>query len=96
MAGGSCYSYSQFCDRYNHWRSLQKRSMRQNHRAGEKCFIDYCGQSVPIICADTGEIRSAQLFVAVLGTQVSEGDGLEADADSAKEMAPAQRLHAAR
>ena len=62
-----CYSYSQFCDRYRHWRGRQKRSMRQHHRAGEKCFVDYCGQTVPIICADSGEIREAQVFVAVLG-----------------------------
>jgi len=26
-----CYSYSQFCDRYLHWRKRQKRSMRQTH-----------------------------------------------------------------
>ncbi len=62
-----CYSYSQFCDRYRHWRGLQKRSMRQSHKAGEKCFVDYCGQTVPIVCAATGEIRPAQVFVAVLG-----------------------------
>ncbi len=62
-----CYSYSQFCDRYAHWRGLQKRSMRQTHKAGEKCFVDYCGQTVPIVCANTGELRPAQLFVAVLG-----------------------------
>ena len=62
-----CYSYSQFCDRYAHWRGLQKRSMRQTHRAGEKCFVDYCGQTVPIVCATTGECRQAQVFVAVLG-----------------------------
>jgi transposase len=41
--------------------------MRQIHRAGEKTFIDYCGPTVPIICRNTGEIRSAQVFVAVLG-----------------------------
>ena len=62
-----CYSYSQFCDRYRHWRGLQKRSMRQRHKAGEKCFVDYCGQTVPIINADTGEIHAAEVFVAVLG-----------------------------
>lgn len=62
-----CYSYSQFCDRYNHWRRLQKRSMRQQHKAGEKCFVDYCGQTVPIVSATTGEARMAQIFVAVLG-----------------------------
>lgn len=62
-----CYSYSQFCDRYRHWRGQQKRSMRQTHRAGEKCFVDYCGQTVPIINASTGEVRNAQVFVGVLG-----------------------------
>ncbi len=62
-----CYSYSQFCDRYRHWLGLQKRSMRQTHRAGEKCFVDYCGPTVPIINAATGEIRGAQVFVGVLG-----------------------------
>lgn len=62
-----CYSYSQYCDRYLHWNKQQKRSMRQLHKAGEKCFIDYCGQTVPIVNHSTGEIRHAQVFVAVLG-----------------------------
>ncbi len=62
-----CLSYSQFCDRFRHWRGLQKRSMRQLHKAGEKCFVDYCGQTVPIINAETGEIRDVEIFVAVLG-----------------------------
>ncbi len=62
-----CYSYSQFCDRYRHWRGKQKRSMRQHHRAGEKCFVDYGGSTVPVINGSTGEIREAQIFVAVLG-----------------------------
>ena len=62
-----CYSYSQFCERYRGWCQLQKRSMRQQHKAGEKCFIDYCGPTVPIVSGSTGEIRQAQIFVAVLG-----------------------------
>ena len=41
--------------------------MRQTHRAGEKLFIDYAGPTVPVVCAATGEIRTAQIFVAVLG-----------------------------
>lgn len=41
--------------------------MRQHHRAGEKLFVDYAGQTVPIIDRQTGEIRAAQIFVAVLG-----------------------------
>ena len=63
----SCYSYSQFCDRYKSWSQLQKRSMRQIHKAGEKLFIDYCGPTVPIVSPTTGEVRQAQIFVAVLG-----------------------------
>jgi len=62
-----CYSYSQFCDRYRRWCGQQKRSMRQTHKAGEKCFVDYCGPTVPIISASTGELRQAQVFVGVLG-----------------------------
>ena len=62
-----CYSYSQFCERYRQWRQRQQRSLRQLHRAGDKCFVDYCGQTVPIVDRHTGEIRTAQVFVGVLG-----------------------------
>lgn len=62
-----CYSYSQFCERYQRWRGTLKRSMRQIHKAGEKLFIDYSGMTVPIICPTTGEISRAEIFVAVLG-----------------------------
>ena len=41
--------------------------MRFEHRAGEKCFVDYAGQTVGVIDRHTGEIRPAQIFVAVLG-----------------------------
>lgn len=62
-----CYSYSQFCDRYRHWLGRQQRTMRQSHPAGEKCFVDYAGSTVPVVDGATGEVRPAQLFVAVLG-----------------------------
>ena len=65
--GDQAYRYTQFCFHYQQWRARQKRSMRQSHRAGEKLFIDYCGPSVPIVDGSTGEIRQAQVFVAVLG-----------------------------
>ena len=41
--------------------------MRQEHKAGERLFVDYCGQTVPVTDRKTGEIRQAQVFVAVLG-----------------------------
>jgi len=41
--------------------------MRQNHKAGEKMFVDYAGQTVPIVDRQTGEVKKAQIFVAILG-----------------------------
>lgn len=61
------YSYSQFCQRYRDWAGKLKPTMRLNHKAGEKLFVDYAGQTVPIIDPTTGEIREAEIFVAVLG-----------------------------
>jgi transposase len=65
--GEQAYRYSRFCDRYREWAGRQKRSMRQLHQAGEKLFIDYCGPTVEVIDPRTGEVRPAQIFVAVLG-----------------------------
>jgi transposase len=48
------YSYSRYCRLYNAWAKKQKRSMRQVHKAGEKCFVDYAGQTVPIVSEATG------------------------------------------
>ena len=58
--------YSQFCERYRAWRQRLDVVMRQTHRAGEKLFVDYAGQSVPVVERVTGELRKAQVFVAVL------------------------------
>lgn len=64
---GQAYGYSQYCLLYRRFAASLKRSMRQVHLAGDKLFIDYSGQTVPIINAITGEIRNAEIFVAVLG-----------------------------
>jgi transposase len=61
------YRYSQFCKRYRRWVGTQRRSMRQVHRAGEKLFVDYAGQHPRVIDPEIGEVRGAELFVAVLG-----------------------------
>jgi transposase len=61
------YQYSRFCDRYRHWQGKVDVVMRQEHRAGEKLFVDYAGQTVDIIDRQTGEVRTAQIFVAVMG-----------------------------
>lgn len=61
------YQYSHFCELYQKWRQDLDVSMRGNHKAGEKLFVDWAGQTVPITDKKTGETRPAYLFVAVLG-----------------------------
>ena len=59
--------YSWFCDQYRAWAGKLDLVMRQDHRAGEKLFVDYAGQTVPVVDRENGEERQAQIFVAVLG-----------------------------
>lgn len=59
--------YSSFCERYRAWRGQLDVVMRQTHRAGDKLFVDYAGHTMPVIDRMTGEVRQAQIFVAVLG-----------------------------
>jgi transposase len=65
--GALAYRYSAYCEKYRAWAKRLKRSMRQVHPGGERLFMDYAGQTVPVVDAATGEIRRAQVFVAVLG-----------------------------
>jgi len=61
------YAYTQFCEHYRRWCQDRRLSMRQVHRAGEKLFVDFAGQKPQLVDPDTGEVRDAELFVAVLG-----------------------------
>ncbi|MCL5745849.1 MAG: IS21 family transposase, partial [Acidobacteria bacterium] len=61
------YRYSRFCELYQRWRRKLEVVLRQEHRAGEKLFVDYAGRTVPVQDPASGAIRQAQLFVAVLG-----------------------------
>jgi len=61
------YRYSQFCHRYREWAKPLHPTMRQEHVAGEKLFVDYCGDTVPVVDRTSGEVRQAQVFVATLG-----------------------------
>lgn len=61
------WQYSVFCDQYRRWLGTQDLVLRQHHVPGEKCFVDYAGQRIGVIDRATGEVREAQIFVAVLG-----------------------------
>jgi len=60
------YQYTQFCEHYRRWLKRRDYVMRQEHRAGEKVFIDY-SDGLAIVDPATGELIGTQLFVAVWG-----------------------------
>jgi len=61
------YQYTQLCNYYRTWKKDLDLCMRQEHTAGEKLFVDYCGLTVPVVDRDTGETKEAQIFMAALG-----------------------------
>src|SRR6185312_7330096 len=62
------YRYSRFCELYRGWASRVSVTMRQTHAGGDKLFVDYAGDTVPVIIDRlTGKTRPAQIFVAVMG-----------------------------
>ena len=61
------WSYSQFCLHYRRWLGTQDVVMRLEYRGGERLFVDYSGDTFPLIDPGTGEIHRSQIFVAALG-----------------------------
>jgi transposase len=62
------YEYSQFCQLYRMWRKKLDVTMRQDHKAAEKMFVDFPGLTIPIYDErDLTVSFRAELFVAVLG-----------------------------
>lgn len=59
--------YSRFCERYQEWRKALEPTLRQVHVPGEKLFVDWAGQTVPIRNAADGTTQPASVFVAALG-----------------------------
>lgn len=61
------YGLTQFCEYFSRWEKQSRLVMRQEHRAGEKTFLDFSGLRVPWLDLESGEIREAEIFLAVLG-----------------------------
>ncbi|MEO7689738.1 MAG: IS21 family transposase [Sphingomonas sp.] len=61
------YGYSRFCDLYREFERRLSPTMRQDHPAGDKVFVDYSGKKLSIVDRTTGVVREAEIFVAVLG-----------------------------
>src|SRR5262249_15973657 len=62
------YRYSRFCELSRGWASRLSVTMRQAHISGDKLFVYYPGDTVPVIVDRlTGQVGRAQIFVAVMG-----------------------------
>jgi transposase len=61
------YQYSQFCYLYRQWFDKLDPVMRQDHRAGEKLFVDYSGMTLPITDPGNGNTFEVQIFIACMG-----------------------------
>ncbi len=62
------YKYSRFCELYRGWERRLPVTMRQTYLGGEKLFVDYAGDTVPVLVNGAGGLtRAAHIFVAVMG-----------------------------
>ncbi len=86
------YGYSRFCELYQRWRRQQDVVLRQQHRAGEKLFVDWAGATIPLHDPQSGTVSPASLFVAVLG--VSSYTYAEATRDQQMESWLRVHIHA--
>lgn len=60
------YMYSQFCYHFNQWRERVDCSIKLNHKAGEKLFIDFTGKKLSYVDKASGELIEVNVFVAIL------------------------------
>jgi len=62
---GSAYSW--FCEQYRGWKKGVSPTMRQDHAAGDKLFVDWAGDTIAVFDPATGVEHRARIFVAALG-----------------------------
>lgn len=60
-------SYTHYARLYKSWKKNSKISMKQVHLAGDKLYVDFCGQTVPILLPDGSVDFNAKIFVGVMG-----------------------------
>jgi transposase len=86
------YRYSRYCELYQRWRKKLDVVLRQEHKAGEKAFLDWAGSTIPIYDRTTGAVWQAPLFVAALGA--SSYTWAEATRDQQMESWLCAHMHA--
>ena len=58
--------YTQFCDRYRKFKTDNKITMHKEHKGGEEVEVDWAGDKMMFVNRETGEVKEAEVFVAVL------------------------------
>ncbi len=61
------YQQTSWYHYYNLWKKRSHPSMRMEHKAGDKMFVDFAGERLKIIDRVTGELKPVEVFVAILG-----------------------------
>lgn len=61
------YGETAFYTYYNQWKKKVNPTMHIEHKVGDKVYVDFAGGTLPYVDEETGEIKRAQVFVAILG-----------------------------
>lgn len=61
------FSRTSFYDHYNLWKKRVHPSMHMAHKPGDKVFVDYTGEKLQVVDPDSGEVKTMEVFVAILG-----------------------------
>ncbi len=61
------YKISAFLERLNKYMNVGKTSMKIEHKAGDKMFVDFTGKKLQLTDKDTGEVKDVEVFVSILG-----------------------------
>ncbi len=65
------YGYSRFCDLFREFERRLSPTMRQDHPAGDKVFVDYSGKKIMIVDRATGVVREAKILSRSLGPPIT-------------------------
>lgn len=63
----NAYKMSAFLEHLNRYVNIGKGSMKMEHKAGDKMFVDFTGEKLKIVDKESGEIQEVEVFVAILG-----------------------------
>lgn len=60
------YRYTQFCWHIRQWNKRTTPGGKLLHKAGDKLYVDFCGDRLSYVDKTTGELIAVEVFVAVL------------------------------